>query len=230
MGYVYHGSKIHGLTELIPHESTHGTYLYATEDKNIATIMSQRCGDNQVYSFHIVEGKYVLIERIPHAFDKMFDTSCSIYTLDDSTFKNMHTGFNEVLSEERVKVLKEERIDYLMDKINEMVNEGLIEMYRYPNRPEFVPEDDHDLIDMMYDRINKYNKQFSYRDLARVIFLHPDLEEDVRKLAKLQNIELGTYDEIKDMFIEIQEKNPETERYISNAEEMYEYKMNKKLL
>lgn len=39
MEYVYHGSKIHGLEVLTPHESTHGTYVYATKSKEIAIIM-----------------------------------------------------------------------------------------------------------------------------------------------------------------------------------------------
>lgn len=39
MEYVYHGSKIQGLKMLIPHKSTHGTYVYASKIKEIAIIM-----------------------------------------------------------------------------------------------------------------------------------------------------------------------------------------------
>ena len=73
MSYVYHGSKTHGLTELEPRPSTHGTYVYATDDKSIAIIMSKRCGDDATYSLSRNEkGGYDLVERIPGAFNKMF--------------------------------------------------------------------------------------------------------------------------------------------------------------
>ena len=79
MKYVYHGSKISGLKELIPHKSTHGVYVYATKDKEIATIMSKQCGDDATYSLTTsIDGKLDLVERMPRVFEKMFSNPFSL--------------------------------------------------------------------------------------------------------------------------------------------------------
>lgn len=232
MEYVYHGSKVNGLKELIPHKSTHGTYVYATKNKEIAIIMSKRCGDDATYSLTTNhEGRLDLVERIPHAFEKMFSNPFSLYTLDASLFKNINTGFNEVVSERKIPVLKEESYDNLIDAIDDLVNDGLINIYYYPERPNYIPEDDSDLIDKIRNTyINKMQKQYTDRELARWIFLHPNLEEEFRKIANEQQIEVPSYEEIKEIFIRSQEKVPDHEMYIDNALEMYEIHNNKRKL
>lgn len=230
MEYVYHGSKVHGLKELIPHKSTHGTYVYATKSKEIAIIMSKKCGDDATYSLTTNEdGKLDLVERIPYAFDKMFSNDFSLYTLGSSLFKNINTGFNEVVSESAVSVLQEEFYDNLMDAINKLVEERLINIYYYPSRPDYIPINDYDLIDKIRNTyIKKMHKQYTNREIARWIFLHPNLEEELRKIADEQQIKVPSYEEIKEIFISSQEQNPEHEMYIDNALEMYEYSNSKR--
>lgn len=225
MKYVYHGSKVHGLKELIPHESTHGTYVYATKSKEIATIMSKKCGDDATYSLTTNgEGKLDLVERIPCAFEKMFSNTFSLYTLDSSLFKNINTGFNEVVSESIVSVIHEESYDSLMDAVNKLADDGLISIYYYPSRPDYIPEDDYDLIDKIRNvYIKKMKKQYTNREIARWIFLHPNLEEELRKIADEQQIEVPSYKEIKEIFIDFQAQSPDHEMYIDNALKMYEY-------
>lgn len=148
MEYVYHGSKTHGIKSMEPRPSTHGTYVYATANKSIAIIMSKRCGDDATYTLRgDGQGHYELIERIPHAFDKMFSNDFSLYTLDASKFKDIKTGFNEVVSEEKVDVIKEEKFPSVKEAIDKLVENGELKIYRYPNRPDYIPEDDMDIIE-----------------------------------------------------------------------------------
>ena len=223
MGTVYHGSKTHGLTKLTPHQSTHGTYVYATSDKRIAIVMSKRCGDDATYTLSTNDkGGYDLVERLPGAFDKMFSNDFSLYTLDDSTFKDIHTGFNEVVSEVSVPVQKEEQYPKLIDAINELQEEGLLDVYYYPYRPSNIPSDDMDIIEKL--RVNymeRMHKIFTDREIARWIFLHPNLETELRNIGEEQNIEVPSYEEIKKIFIESQARRPEHECYIDNAELIY---------
>lgn len=230
MEYVYHGSKIQGLKILSPHKSTHGTYVYATKVKEIAIIMSKRCGDDATYTITINDnGKIDLIERIPHAFEKMFSNKFSLYTLDSSLFKNINTGFNEVVSSTEVPIIKEEMYESLSDVINKLVNNNVINIYYYPNRPNYIPNDDSDLIDRIRNiYIGKLHKKCTAREIARWIFLHPNLEDEFRIIAKEQNINVPSYNEIKEIFINCQKENPEYEMYIDNALEMYELTSQKK--
>jgi len=223
MEYVYHGSKTHGIKSMEPRPSTHGTYVYATESKAIAIVMSKRCGDDATYSFmRNKEGTYDLIERLPHAFDKSYSNDFSLYTLDATNFKDIKTGFNEVVSDKTEKVVKEEIFPSAMDAIKKLEEEGKIKIYRYPERPDYIPEDDMDLVEKVkyvHDKLGKMNDAFSF---YRWIFLHPNIENEFRKLAKEYNIDLPwNYDEIKNFYVARQQDNPDHECYIDNAEEMY---------
>ncbi|MBO4245693.1 MAG: hypothetical protein J5892_03015 [Bacilli bacterium] len=230
MEYVYHGSKTSNLKELTPHESTHGNYVYATKRKEIAIIMSRCCGGDSIYSLYINnnDGSIDLIERVPLAFDKMFANSFSLYTLDATNFKDINTGFDEVVSDNVERVLKEEQYPLLRDVINELAEQGLINLYFYPERPQYIPNDDHDLIDQLHKYANQLNHQFTHEELYKWIFLHPNLEEDIRLIAKEQGIDLSMdYDEIKYKFIELQNENPNHQFYIDNGLAINEYFNNK---
>ena len=223
MAYVYHGSKVEGLKVLEPHKSTHGFYVYATVSKEIAIIMSKRCGDDATYSLTTgSDGKLDLVERIPNAFSKMFSNSFSLYLLDDKSFKDIHTGFNEVVSEVSVPVIKEEHYESLMDAIIKLEEDGLINIYYYPNRPSYIPDDDSDLIDKIRNvYIKKLNKKYTDREIARWIFLHPNLESEFRSIAFELNIDIPSYERICEIFELSQMERPEHEMYIDNAKEMY---------
>ena len=186
MEYVYHGSKMHDLKELEPHESTHGNYVYATKDKTIAIVMSKRCGDDATYTFGTPKDNvYDLVERIPFAFKKMFSNDFSLYTLDASNFKDIKTGFNEVVSENSVKVLKEEKYNNVYEAIHDLEKQGLIRIYIYPDRPDYIPQDDKDIVYKVRNvYIGALHRNVTDREFMRWIFLHPNLENEFRKLAK----------------------------------------------
>ena len=221
MEYVYHGSKTHGIKTMTTHKSTHGNYVYATNDKTIAIVMAHKVGGDLTYSFGRMDNNepFDLVERVPHAFDKMFDTDFSLYTLDASNFKDIHTGFNEVVSETDVEVLKEEVYPSLKDEIEKLAMEGKIKIYRYPERPEYIPEDDNDLLkraQKIYERIQDYDGKVT--EMCRFIFLHPNLEDDIR--AMFPDLNIPNYEEIKEYYISAKQNNPNHEFWIESAQEM----------
>jgi hypothetical protein len=225
MGYLYHGSETSNIKVLEPHKSTHGNYVYATKDKNIAIIMSKCCGDDTTYSLrkNNNDGVLDLVERIPGAFNKMFKNSFSLYTLSDETFKDTNTGFDEVVSETGVSVIKEEHYNSLINVINELVANNKIRIYYYPDRPDYIPKDDYDLLyKIKHTYIEKFGKKYNDRELSRWIFLHPNLEEELRIIAREQNVIVPSYEEIKANYIETQKNRPDHEMYIDNALELYE--------
>ena len=150
MDYVYHGSPAEGLTFLEPRKSTHGkSWVYATKNKAIAIIHSQKWNDyifNE--SFHS-ERQLELTERLPNAFEEIYKGKKSyLYYLDSANFLEGQTSFTaEVVSEKRERVIKCEIIEDTYMKICEMEANKEVILYRYPNRPGYIPADDSDLIE-----------------------------------------------------------------------------------
>ena len=151
MGFVYHGSKEHGIKRLEPRRSTHGVYVYATPEKVLALIFSGRCGDDLTYDIgHFNTDKndpWELVENVPGAFEKMFSNSSSIYSFSDDTFKDINTGFKEVVSEVGVDVVSEEYCENVYERILQAEKEGLVKIYRYPNKPAGFKQDGSDILD-----------------------------------------------------------------------------------
>lgn len=188
MGIVYHGSKEHGIERLEPRKSTHGTYVYATPEKALALIFSGRCGDDLTYNIGHYDtekdGPWELVENIPGAFDKMFSNSSSIYSLSDDTFKNIHTGFREVVSEIGVDVLNEEYCENVWSGLIKAEEQGLVKIYRYPNKPSCMKSDGSDILDKWRSYKAKMGKHFSKNDFERLVYLHPNLLSEINELSR----------------------------------------------
>ena len=127
MEYVYHGSNTPNLKIIKRNKSTHNKYwIYATYSKAISTI---------------------LVERKPGMFKNIFNASGSIYYLDKTNFKENMTGWSaELVSDKDEKVIKEEHIDNIYNKLVELSKDGELQLYLYPERPDWVPLDNSDLI------------------------------------------------------------------------------------
>ena len=149
MDYVYHGSPVGGLTYLEPRHSTHGkSWVYATKYKTIAIIHSQKWNDfifNE--SFHS-EIQLELTERLPNAFENIYKGKKSyLYYLDSTNFLEGQTSFTaEVVSEKREQILKCKVIEDTYKKLCEMAENKDVILYRYPDRPSYIPLDDSDLV------------------------------------------------------------------------------------
>ncbi len=187
MGIVYHGSKEHGLKRLEPRESTHGVYVYATPEKFLALHFSGRCGDDLTYDIGHFDadktGPWQLVENIPGAFEKMYSNSSSLYSFSDETFKDINTGFNEVVSEVGVDVINEEYCENVYEGILEAEKEGLVKIYRYPNKPEGLKQDGSYILDKWRGYRKAFNKDFTKNGFDRLVYLHPELLAKINELA-----------------------------------------------
>ena len=183
MEIVYHGSKEHGIKRLEPRKSTHGVYVYATPEKVLALNFSGRCGDDLTYDIgHFStdkNGPWELVENIPGAFEKMFSNSSSIYSFSDETFKDIHTGFEEV----GVDVVNEEYCENVYEGLLQAEKEGLVKIYRYPNKPVGFKQDGSDILDKWRRYKYKMNKEFSKNEFDRLVYLHPNLLLKINELA-----------------------------------------------
>ena len=188
MGIVYHGSKEKGLKRLEPRKSTHGVYVYATPYKVLALHFSGRSGDDLTYDLgHFStnkSGPWELVENIPGAFEKMYSNSSSIYSFSDETFKDIHTGFEEVVSEVGVDVVNEEYCENVYEGLLNAEREGLVKIYRYPNKPDGFKQDGSDILDKWRRYKYKMSKVFSKNEFDRLVYLHPNLLPKMNELAK----------------------------------------------
>lgn len=222
MGIVYHGSKEHGIKRLEPRKSTHGVYVYATPEKVLALNFSGRCGDDLTYDIGHFDtdkgGPWELVENIPGSFEKMFSNSSSIYSFSDETFKDIHTGFEEVVSEVGVDVVNEEYCENVFEGLLQAERDGLVKIYRYPNKPASFKQDGSDILDKWRFYKNKLNKEFRKDEFDRLVYLHPNLMQKINELAKEFNYEYH-YEpkDLVDIFylrVQMQLYKPEHEQYI----------------
>lgn len=221
MSYVYHGSHTSGLKKLIPHKSTHGNYVYATEDKTLPVIFSGVAGDDLVYSlFRENKGSWQLVERVPECFSIIYNTSASVYTLESDSFKDIHTGFAEVVSETAVDVVQEEKIPNVYQELERLEKEGLIQIYHYPKRPESIPKDDLDLLERTIEYTKMNNGSVNKLTFERLLYLHPNLLKKVNETLS----DMGELTYQKEELIDIFEKfifkqmiNPEEEFFLKSS-------------
>ncbi len=223
MGELYHGSSEKGITRLEPHRSTHGNYVYATPYKELAIIFSGRCGDDCTYALYRNNENepWQMVERIPEAFNTMFSNSSSIYTLDDTTFKDIHTGFAEVVSEVGVNTESEEFLENVYDAIKKIANNGKIQLYIYPNKPKEIPQDSSDLIDKQIRQDQRSNSPITKQSFERIVLLHPYLIDKVnQKMIELNlNAEPYRKEDLISLFTNTmirQAINPDREQYLKS--------------
>ena len=220
MNVVYHGSSRIGLKVIEPHKSTHGTYVYATPNKFLALHFSKRCGDDLTYEIGRVNKTepFDLVENVPGAFKKMYANSSSIYTLSADTFKDIHTGFEEVVSLDAVKVLSEEHYDDLYSAIKKAEEDCLVRIYLYPNKPSYFKQDGTHILDKLRYYKKTSMKEFNKIHFDRLVCLHPELLDEINKLAKEFNLDcFYTPEDLIYLFkqrIESQLNNLDNEQFI----------------
>lgn len=224
MNYLYHGSHTKGLTTLEPHRSTHGTYVYATPYRELSVIFSGKDGDDLVYSLFRNDktGPWQLVERAPHIFEMMFKGSSSIYTVEDTTFKDIKTGFAELVSESTVKVINECELPSIYDEIETLENEGLVKIYHYPERPDCIPKDDRDLLETT---IRYADNPPKHRDFERLLLFHPNLLDSINDYCVSKSPEFEKFTKLDlltifDRYLEKVKINPEKEYFLESAKDI----------
>ena len=175
MEYVYHGSNIPNLKIIKKHKSTHmQEWVYACYSKAIATIFLSPLHSDLYYVLSGDGRKYPveLIERKQGMFKKIFNCSGYIYRLNSSNFKENQTGWSaEVVSDKDEKVISSKYIENVYDELIKLNDDGQIKLYLYPNRPNYVPLDNSDLIPKV---LRWYKNGF---DINKFYDLYPELKE-----------------------------------------------------
>ncbi len=145
---VYHASRISGLKRIEPRISTHGqAWIYAARDPSTAAMFLGHHHDFILGSGFVGDRPYI-VERFAGAFGRAKSgASGSIYVLPGSSFQAGRTSFREeVVSEITLEPLRETVVPDAAAHLLGLETIGQLEIYRYPNRPGHVPEDDSDLI------------------------------------------------------------------------------------
>ena len=163
--YVYHGSTQHGLKIIKKNISTHGKpWVYSTLFKAISIIFISNKGSDLYYYLG------------GDMFKDIFNVSGSLYILSGKNFISGKTGWSaEVVSEFDEKVIHEEYINNVFEKLKELNNKGELKIYLYPNRPNYIPKDNSDLI----SKVIRWQKNGI--NIDQFFKLYPELKEQYLK-------------------------------------------------
>lgn len=177
---LYHGSTIGGLKTLNPHKSTHDfKYVYATPYIGIAVAYMAKFTDFDI-STGTINGVPYIAERYKDALKSLFKKKGYIYTVDPTNFVSsdlvaQNSGFKlrsfEVVSKTPVKVVSIEEVSHPYNYIMSIPKSELV-VYTYPNKPNFIPKDDSDLIEKANNLYMKFNDPGIYKELYKK---HPKL-------------------------------------------------------
>lgn len=183
MDKVYHGSPNGNIEELEARVSTHQKKcIYATESKAVAmSFMGKGHGDLDTlknYNNGILE----LVERRPGVLEELFNKEGYIYELDGSTFDHYDYLWGpEVISfEEKIKPIKKTHYDNILEALEEEEKLGNIKIYRYPERPFFVPLDNSDLI----DKYIGFEERGLTGAINRLLDIYPEFTDQVDEKLK----------------------------------------------
>ena len=187
---VYHGSSTSDLKVLEPHKSTHGNFVYATNYKEIATIFAKKYGHDLTYGIgrSNKDEPWIITERVPGAFDRMFNNPFSLYTLPIDTFKDIKTGFAEVVSDTSVKVLKEEKYPNVYEALKKLEQEGKIRLISYDKESKLTKSDEMKMLENFVVFQKRNGKTFSKYDFEDMVFLHPNLLGHINEILLEENI------------------------------------------
>ena len=137
---LYHGSPDSGIKTFTPRISTHGKpYVYATKNMSDTIIYGAKWND-----FLISTGSEdIIVERQRGVIDSLYKNKKGyIYILDGSTFYQLDDNNIDWVSETQVDVIDYLTINNLYDVIVKKYN-----IYWYPTRPAFIPDDDSDIVE-----------------------------------------------------------------------------------
>ncbi len=147
-GFVYHGSDRGDIKVFRPRQATQkGEFVYATPYFELAGIFGFRAGTINA-DLRCKYGKYVVVERSKDYF-KNHDKPIYIYKLDAKDFDYFdedNWGRNEVRSPKETEPLEVTKYDSHLHMLQEFEQQGKVELFLYPEKPDFLPENDCDLI------------------------------------------------------------------------------------
>lgn len=94
----------------------------------------------------------------------MFNNPFSLYTLPIDTFKDIKTGFAEVVSDTSVKVLKEEKCSNVYEALKKLEQEGKIRLISYDKESKLTKSDEMKMLENFVAFQKRNGKTFSKYD------------------------------------------------------------------
>lgn len=178
---VYHGSPKGDIEKLTAHKSTHQkNCIYATDNKVIAFLFMGKGQGDLDTRIGTSNGNLELVERRPGVLESMYNKEGYLYELDGSTFDHYdYLWSKEVISfEEEITPLNKTYYASILDELNKAEQEGLITIYRYPNRPDSMPLDNSDLI----EKYISFEEQGLKGSISRLLSIYPEFTDQVEKI------------------------------------------------
>lgn len=180
MKYVYHGSSKSNLKVIKPNVSTHmKNWVYATPSFAVATIFLSNKGNDLYYylgGFGTKDSPIILVERKKDMFKEIFNVSGTIYKLNSENFLENQTGWSmEVVSNKHEEVVEEYTIDDVYNELIKLDKQGELKLYLYPDRPNFIPSDNSDLI----SKVKRWEKNGF--NIQRFFDIYPELEDKYKE-------------------------------------------------
>jgi hypothetical protein len=145
---VYHSSIRQHLRLIEPRVGTHGqAWVYAARDLVTASMFLGQHHDFILASGLTGDMPYI-VERFAGSFNRAkANVTGSIYVLPGSSFQANRTGWQgDLISEIAVIPVLEIPIGNAKTHLLELRDAGKLEVYHFPDRPQFIPKDDSDLI------------------------------------------------------------------------------------
>jgi hypothetical protein len=183
---VYHASPIQGLTQIIPHVSTHGqSWVYATDHIAVAAVFLGRLGGDFTCASGLVSGNPYLCERFAGAVDRRYGSVAgSLYTLPGDGFLSEQTSYSkDLICSQAVKPLEEIRVANAKDYLLQLASDGKIIIHFYPER-FCLRADDEDLV----EKAARMYQQFGEGILEQIRDFHPGLLDRVMEMVTRSKI------------------------------------------
>ena len=175
---VYHGSDNGNLEFIRANISTHQKKcIYASENIVVAMLfMGRGMGDLDTVKLYD-NGIPILVERREGLLEKIYNKPGYIYELDSTTFSHYDYLWEpEVISfDGELKPIKKVYYDNILDALIKEERNGNIIIYKYPNRPSYIPLDNSDLI----DRYIYFEQQGIERAIDSLLEVYPEFEQKV---------------------------------------------------
>lgn len=151
-GFVYHGSPRGGIEIFKPRESTQkGEFVYATDMFELAGIFGFKMTNLErsicIFSTNTKAPLVFVTERMKDYF-KNNDKPVFIYKLDGKDFEYFEEnswGKSEVRTSKAVKPLGIIKFESGLEMLKQFDKEGKIKLFLYPEKPNYIPENDYDL-------------------------------------------------------------------------------------
>lgn len=180
MDKVYHGSNIGGLKIIEPRVSSHDkSFVYASTDIATATLFLARWND-YIFRVGYIDGKLHIVENYANALKDIYENKKGyIYVLNGEEFrKDDSLWCGEVICEKACVVEECKAIKNILEELYTYSQHDFLEIYEYPNRPDFYPMDDSDLI----EKLERDIKNWGNRDkrVEEFLKIHPNLANRVK--------------------------------------------------